>query len=258
MGTTYFHIGMILSTLGLSPQGFALGLYPKDLIPMEIFVHLYISMILPISSQCGTLVVYPTILPSNKGPPSLPSNRSFIRPLSMKHPESTTWLKSFLLFLGQLLFTVLGSGHVHEASGAHRLSNRADPWITSWLGAHHLLFGIPRIHPSWLTLRGLALIPLVRTMDTTYLHIGMILSTLGLSPQGFALGLYPKGLIPMEIFVHLYIPMILLISSQCGTLVVYPTFISSNQGLYRYKILYLFLELQKLILVISFQISLYI
>jgi hypothetical protein len=60
-----------------------------------------------------------------------------------------TW--EFLLFLGQLLFTVLGSGHVHEASGAHRLSNRADPWITSWLGAHHLLFGIPRIHPSWLT-----------------------------------------------------------------------------------------------------------
>jgi len=43
-----------------------------------------------------------------------------------------TW--EFLLFLGQLLFTVLGSGHVHEASGAHRLSNRADPWITSWLG----------------------------------------------------------------------------------------------------------------------------
>jgi hypothetical protein len=33
---------------------------------------------------------------------------------------------------------------------------------------------------------------------------------------------------------------------------------SSNQELYRYKILYLFLELQKLIPVISFQISLYI
>jgi hypothetical protein len=27
---------------------------------MEIFVHPYIPMILPISSQCGTLVVYPT------------------------------------------------------------------------------------------------------------------------------------------------------------------------------------------------------
>jgi hypothetical protein len=170
MDTTYLHIGMILSTLGLSPHGFALGLYPKGLIPMEIFVHPYIPMILPISSQCGTLIVYPTILPSNKGPPSLPSNRLFIRPLStnhdssfstslcwgqdtfMKHPESTTWLESFLLFLGQLLFTVLGSGHVHEASGAHRLFNRADLWITSWLGAHHFLFGILRIHPSWLTL----------------------------------------------------------------------------------------------------------
>jgi hypothetical protein len=116
MDTTYLHIGMILSTLGLSPHGFALGLYPKGLIPMEIFVHLYIPMILPISSQCGTLVVYPTILPSNKGPPSLSSNRSFIRPLStnqdssfstspcwdqdtsMKHPESTTWLESSCSF----------------------------------------------------------------------------------------------------------------------------------------------------------------
>ena len=46
----------------------------------------------------------------------------------------------------------------------------------------------------------------VRTMDTTYLHIGMILSTLSLSPHGFALELYPKGLIPMEIFVYPYIP----------------------------------------------------
>jgi len=60
-------------------------------------------------------------------------------------------------------------------------------------------------------------------MDTTYLHIGMILSTLSLNPHGFALGLYPKGLIPMKIFVHPYIPMILPIYSQCGTLVVYPT-----------------------------------
>jgi len=53
---------MILSTLGLSPHGFALGPYPKGVIPMEIFVHLYIPMILPISSQCGTLIVYPTRL----------------------------------------------------------------------------------------------------------------------------------------------------------------------------------------------------
>jgi hypothetical protein len=60
-------------------------------------------------------------------------------------------------------------------------------------------------------------------MDTTYLHIGMILSTLGLSPHGFALGLYLKGLIPMEIFVHPYIPIILPISSQYRTLIVYST-----------------------------------
>ena len=61
------------------------------------------------------------------------------------------------------------------------------------------------------------------SMDTTYLHNGMILSTLGLSPHGFAFRLTPKGLIPMEIFVHPYIPMILPTSSQCGILVVYPT-----------------------------------
>jgi len=116
MDTTYLYIGMILFTLSLSSHGFALGLYPKGLIPMEIFVHPYIPIILPISSQCGTLIVYSTILPSNKGPPSLPSNRPFIRPLStnqdssfstspcwgqdtsMKHPESTTWLESFCSF----------------------------------------------------------------------------------------------------------------------------------------------------------------
>ena len=46
----------------------------------------------------------------------------------------------------------------------------------------------------------------VRTLDTTYLHNGMILSTLGLSPHGFVFGLTPKGLIPMEICVHPYIP----------------------------------------------------
>jgi len=38
-----------------------LGFTPKGLIPMEIFVHPYIPMIFPISSQCGTLVIYPTI-----------------------------------------------------------------------------------------------------------------------------------------------------------------------------------------------------
>ena len=44
---------------------------------------------------------------------------------------------------------------------------------------------------TWLTLN-LAPIPLVRTLDTTYLHNGMILSTLGLSHHGFVFGLYPK------------------------------------------------------------------
>jgi len=78
-----------------------------------------------------------------------------------------------------------------------------------------------------------AYVSVVRTMDTIYLHIGMILSTLGLSPHGFALGLYPKGLIPMEIFVYPYIPMILPISSQCGTLIVYSTSVRRLQKMPR-------------------------
>ena len=134
LDTTYLHNGMILSTLGLSPHGFAFGLTPKGLIPMEIFVHPYIPMILPTSSQCGTLVVYPTILPSNKGPSSLPSND-----YPSVHSLPTRILRSNALeahalhgtppasracsIPGQLLFTVLGPGHVHGESGAHRLSN---------------------------------------------------------------------------------------------------------------------------------------
>ena len=142
LDTTYLHNGMILSTLGLSPHGFAFGLTPKGLIPMEIFVHPYIPMILPTSSQCGTLVVYPTILPSNKGPLSLPSND-----YPSVHSLPTRILRSNALeahalhgtppasracsIPGQLLFTVLGPGHVHEESGAHRLSNRSHPRILS-------------------------------------------------------------------------------------------------------------------------------
>src|ERR1700722_20175597 len=81
LDTTYLHNGMILSTLGRSPHGFAFGLTPKGLIPMEIFVHPYILMILPTSSQCGTLVIYPTILPSNKGPSSLSNEYSSVHSL---------------------------------------------------------------------------------------------------------------------------------------------------------------------------------
>ena len=142
LDTTYLHIGMILSTLGLSPRGFTLGLYPKGLIPIEIFVHPYIPMILPTSSQCGTLVVYLTILPSNKGPPSLPSNdHPSVHSLPTRILRSNA-LEAHALYgvspasrdcsiLGQLLFTVLGLGHVHEESEAYCLSNRAHPWVPS-------------------------------------------------------------------------------------------------------------------------------
>ncbi|KAH7553871.1 hypothetical protein JRO89_XS12G0069700 [Xanthoceras sorbifolium] len=46
----------------------------------------------------------------------------------------------------------------------------------------HTICPIEFIHESYRKLTG----------DTIYLHIGMILSTLGLSPHGFALVLYPK------------------------------------------------------------------
>ena len=53
-----------------------------------------------------------------------------------------------------------------------------------------------------------ALIPLVGNNGEfttyTYLHIGKILSTLSLSPHGFALGHLPKGLSPMKT-THVYI-----------------------------------------------------
>ena len=132
LDTTYLHIGIILSTLGLSPYGFALGLYPKRPHTNGDIVYPYIPMIFPTSSQCETLVVYPTILLSIKRPPNFPSN-DHIHPLSTNQDSplqcigstrltwNTTCLKS-LLYPDQLLFTVLGLGHVYEEYGVHRVS----------------------------------------------------------------------------------------------------------------------------------------
>ena len=100
--------------------------------------------------------------------------------------------REFDFYLGQLHFTVLGSGHIHEVSRAHRLSNRAHPQITSSsnLGLQPS-FGILRIHQPWLTSRHGSDINCC-TIDTTYLHIGMILFTLSLNPHRFAMEFYPK------------------------------------------------------------------
>jgi hypothetical protein len=152
-----------------------LGFTPKGLLPMEIFVHPYIPMILPSFSQCGTLFVYPTIrtiLPSNKGPLSHPSNNHpsvHSLPTRILHSLPTRIFHSTALeahalhgvppvlracsIPDQLLFTVLGPRHVHEESEAHRLSNRAHPRIPSWSNrGSPPSFDIPRIHPPWLTL----------------------------------------------------------------------------------------------------------
>ncbi|KAK2658159.1 hypothetical protein Ddye_004692 [Dipteronia dyeriana] len=53
---------------GSSPHGFALGSLPKRPHTNGDYFHTYIPKIIPMSSQCGTLVAHPTILPSNKGP----------------------------------------------------------------------------------------------------------------------------------------------------------------------------------------------
>jgi len=39
-------------------------------------------------------------------------------------------------------------------------------------------------------------------MDTIYLYIGVILSTLSLNPHEFALGLYPKGITCPSLYTH--------------------------------------------------------
>ena len=73
---------MILSTLGLSPHGFVFGLTPKGLIPMEIFVHPYIPMIFPTSSQCGTIGRIPNNPLLDQSTTEPPLKRLSIRPLS--------------------------------------------------------------------------------------------------------------------------------------------------------------------------------
>ena len=57
---------------------------------------------------------------------------------------------------------------------------------------------------------------LVRTMDTTYFHIDMILSTLSLSPHGFTFGLSPKRPYNDGDIVHTYKLMILPILADVG------------------------------------------
>ena len=57
-----------------------------------------------------------------------PLKRLSIRPLSTNQDSPASRACSIP---GQLLFTVLGPGHVHEESGAYHLSNRAYPRIPS-------------------------------------------------------------------------------------------------------------------------------
>ena len=176
---------------------------PKGLIPTETFVHPYIPMIFPISSKCGTLVVFPTILPSNKRPLSLPSNdypSVHFLPTRILHSNAleahtlhgTPPVSRACSIRGQLLFTMLELGHVHEESEAHCLFNRAHPRIPLWYyGAHHLRSAFRGfIHLE--NFESGSDTTCKDSLDTTYLHNGMILSTLGLSPHGIVFGLYPR------------------------------------------------------------------
>jgi len=123
-----------------------LGFTLKGLIPMEIFVHPYIPMILSTSSQCGTLFVYPTILPSNKGPSSLPSND-----YPSVHSLPTKILCS----------NALEAHALHGTPPASRaFSNRAHPWIPLWYyEGSPPSFRHSKDSSTWLALN-LALIPL--------------------------------------------------------------------------------------------------
>ena len=100
---------------------------------MEICVHPYIPMIFSTSNQCGTLLVYPKILPLNDYPSAEFSplyQLGFSAPMRWKHTPYMVAppVSRACSIPGQLLFTVLGPGHVHEESGAHHLFNRAHPW----------------------------------------------------------------------------------------------------------------------------------
>ena len=114
---------------------------PKSLIPIKIFVHPYIPMILLFLANVG-LWPYPE--------QSSPRTKNhWASPQTIIHSSTLCQPGFFILY-----FTVLGLGHVHEVFGEHTAyPNRADPWITSWSNwGPPSSFGIPRIHPPWLTL----------------------------------------------------------------------------------------------------------
>ena len=53
-GTHILHIGMILFALGLNPYGFTFGTLPQRPHINRDSVYIYILMIIPMFSQCGT------------------------------------------------------------------------------------------------------------------------------------------------------------------------------------------------------------
>ena len=125
LDTTYLHNGMILSTLGLSPHGFSFGLTPKGLIPMEIFVHPYIPMILPTSSQCGTIGRIPNNPPLEQRTIEPPLKRLSIRPLSTNQDSPLQCVGSTRLTWNT---TCLESLLYPRSTPLHRVGSRTRPW----------------------------------------------------------------------------------------------------------------------------------
>ena len=134
------------------------GLYPKRLHTNGDIVYTYKYMIIPTSSQCGTLFVTQQSSPRTNdhwATPQMIIHMSTLYQPGLSCPLcfctrltwTTTCLES-LLYQDQLLFTMLRLGPVHEESGAHCLSNIAHPQIPSWsnLGPPPS-FSILRIHP---------------------------------------------------------------------------------------------------------------
>ena len=73
-----FHIGMILCTLGMSPNGFVIKLLHLKASSQLDVVHGYQLTIIHISNRCATLGAHPTTLPSNKVSLNLTSNNDFL------------------------------------------------------------------------------------------------------------------------------------------------------------------------------------
>jgi len=195
-------------------------------------------MILPTSNQCGTLFVYPTILPSNKGPSSLPSNDY---PSAGFSPLPTRILRSNALEAHALhgSTTCLESLLYPRSTPLHRVGTRTHPWrirstppvkLSSSTCLPWLTIFVRNSEDSstWVS-SNLALIPLVKDSGHHISPQWYDIFHFGPKPSWICFWALPQNAsYQWRYFVHPYIPIILPTSNQCGTFFVYPTILPSN------------------------------